>query len=371
MQQPYISIIFANRNDNYGDDQQNRIQTFIDYYAYYDQKYPGLFELVVCDWNPPQDRCSLQEAYDWTVFSQVKFITVPQETHQIYVKDKKFPILDYIARNVSIRHASSPFVMVLNQDIFITDSIFTYLAKRTLSSKHFYRADRCDFNFDQITDRAPEHFEAEMKKNVFRRHRRHRSDGAEISPHTGPDQLNLHTTIMNKHELYDTVNHIIYSKRASFKRSLNKIFSPIISLYLIVKKIILDCYLSLKGQKNSQGIHYYSIYELHTNASGDFIIAPRQAFEKIHGFPETTEFYMHTDSYGCIQLFTAGYDQAIFVAPHAAFHADHSRMDRADRIEKMTFNEHAYIFSKICCYSKSYRLNSSHWGLKKYNLIQQ
>lgn len=358
MQQPYISIIFANRNDNYGGDQKNRIQTFIDYYAHYDQKYPGLFELVVCDWNPPKDRCSLQDAYNWNVFSRVKFVTVPHETHQIYVKDKNFPILDYVARNVSIRHSSAPFVMVLNQDIFLTDSIFTYLSKRKLSSTHFYRADRCDFHFDQITDRVPEHFEAEMKKNVFRRHRRPLRDGADLSPYLTPDELSSYSTSASQDEILDKTDHIIYPRSIRMKRRFNKIFSPLIAGYLLLKKI-----------KNPQTcIDYYYQYNLHTNASGDFIIAPRIAFEKIHGFPETTDFYMHTDSYACFQLCAAGYDQAIFVGPHAVFHADHSRMDRADRIEKITFNEHAYIFSKICCFQENYRLNSSHWGLVNYNL---
>lgn len=98
------------------------------------------------------------------------------------------------------------------------------------------------------------------------------------------------------------------------------------------------------------------------------MIAPREAFEKIHGFPETTNFYMHLDSYGCIQLFAAGYNQAILVGPHAIFHADHPRTDRANRVNEISYEEHAYTLSQMCCYQKNYCFNSKNWGLIEYGL---
>src|SRR5262249_3474319 len=70
---------------------------------------------------------------------------------------------------------------------------------------------------------------------------------------------------------------------------------------------------------------------LHTNASGDFIIAAKTAFEECHGFPETNAFYLHTDSYGIIQLHLAGYEQCVFLNPNVIFHADHDRSCRVSR----------------------------------------
>lgn len=360
MSSRYISVIFPNRNDNYGGDQKNRIQTFIDYFSYFDKKYPDLFDMIVCDWNPPQDKLTLKEAYNWDVFTSVKFLTIPPEIHQIYSKNSKIPILEYIARNACIRRISTPFIMLANQDVFPTESMFAYLAQRKLSSKYFYRADRCDFHFDQITNRDPQHFETEMKKYTFQRHRRYRKS-EELSPHIRPEQLDQYATSCQNGERYDSKNHIIYSQRTSTIRTLNKLFSLIIKTAIRYSSILV-------GKDMSHWIHYYIIYQLHTNASGDFLIASPEAFAKIYGFPETTDFYMHTDSYGCVQLFVAGYNQAIFVGPHAVFHADHSRLDRADRVENISFNEHAKILSKMCCYQKDYRLNSTQWGLSDYKL---
>ena len=49
MSQPYVSVAFVNRNDNYGGDLAARIEKFIGYYSDYARRWPGLFEFVICD----------------------------------------------------------------------------------------------------------------------------------------------------------------------------------------------------------------------------------------------------------------------------------------------------------------------------------
>jgi len=115
----------------------------------------------------------------------------------------------------------------------------------------------------------------------------------------------------------------------------------------------------------------YTSFFLHTNASGDFLLAPKKAFYDVHGFVETHFFYMHLDSYMCMQLFAAGYKQAILAAPHVAFHSDHSRTDRESRSESMSYKEHADIWSDICLGRRPYKINQDDWGLKNLNLALQ
>jgi GT2 family glycosyltransferase len=118
-----------------------------------------------------------------------------------------------------------------------------------------------------------------------------------------------------------------------------------------------------KWRKSYMESSYYRKFFLHTNASGDFILAPRKAFFDVHGMPETIDFYMHLDTYAIVQLFAAGYEQAVFAQPHRVYHADHDRSGRADFNETITFAEHEAELSKILRRERSYRLNGSDWGL--------
>jgi malate/lactate dehydrogenase len=70
---------------------------------------------------------------------------------------------------------------VLNQDIFVSDSILQLVARRALSEQHFYRADRCDFDFEPCRHLAAAAFEATAADAVFAVHRRHRSHEQHIS----------------------------------------------------------------------------------------------------------------------------------------------------------------------------------------------
>jgi GT2 family glycosyltransferase len=108
---------------------------------------------------------------------------------------------------------------------------------------------------------------------------------------------------------------------------------------------------------------YHCNFYLHTNASGDFILAAREAFDNIQGMCETTAFYLHLDCYAIVQLFAAGYEQAIFAQPHRVFHADHDRSGRADFKETILWREHEAVLSAILRGERPYRLNGGGWGL--------
>jgi len=67
---------------------------------------------------------------------------------------------------------------------------------------------------------------------------------------------------------------------------------------------------------------------LHTNGSGDFILAKRAVFDKINGLYESAENLYHCDSYSVIRLNFNNITQRIITAPMCIFHWDHPRGSR-------------------------------------------
>jgi len=346
---PYISIIFVNRNDLYTHDQVDRINAFIDFYSFCDKKYPNLFEFIICDWNPPQGITSLEEGYDWSKLSHVKHLTVSPEIHAKLCPDNSRPILDYTGKNVCIRQASAPFILILNQDMFLSTSILTFLAKRSLSQKYFYRTDRCDFTFDYEKGFSDwEGFDNYAKNQV-------------ITKYIRPTSHLLQMTLPVSSQTFENV----YTQAKFFEPKINGVIYS--NFYNLLKRYF-RCIDKVSNLEQDEDFSYKCFF-LHTNASGDFFLAPKKAFFDVNGFVETSEFYMHLDSYICVQLFAAGYKQAILSFPHTTFHSDHSRESREGRPESKTYHEHAKIFTKICLGKIPYKMNPDSWGLKGVNLL--
>lgn len=344
---PYLSIVFVNRNDGYGLDQSTRIKDFISFYSYYDKVYPDLFEILVCDWNPIANKPLLKDEYCWNSFSKVKHFVVREDIHKKLDPKGHRPMLDYIGRNVCARRASGTFVMIINQDIFLSKSIFELLSKRKLSDKFFYRTDRCDFEFDEpFSDWK--NFDDFAKPKVFLRHIRPKSRRREMSLSIDADNTHYNIT-KPKFIEYVSEDRIAYSSFYGFIKFITNIGNVLFKPRFLLNKA-----------------RYYKRYFLHTNASGDFLLAPKKAFFDTNGFVETNEFYMHTDSYMCVQLFMAGYNQAILLEPHCAFHRDHSRAEREGRHESMSYKDHAEKFADICTLKASYKLNNDSWGLRDF-----
>lgn len=341
---PYLAVVFASRNDEYPPNQSIRIRKFIEYYAYYEERYPDLFEFIICDWNPPPDKESLKNAFPWNLLKRVSHITISPETHKRLCPDGSRPILDFTARNVCIRKATAPYILVMNQDIFLSSSIIEFLAEKKLSDRYFYRADRCDFNDDDPEFSDWGSFDSYAKNRALVRHTRPLCYTTNMSVPLGKGDFDRVYT--RKTPLEYRTGNILYSDYYSYCRPL---YNGIYKIYQSVKRAPET---------------YFEKFFLHTNASGDFLIAPKKAFDDVHGFIESYRFYLHIDSYMCLQLFAAGYKQAILAYPHTAFHSDHSRTARESRPESMTYLEHIEKFNHICLGKYPYRLNPESWGLK-------
>jgi hypothetical protein len=354
---PYVSVAFVNRNDGYGGDLEERIAKFIDYYARYARMWPGLIEFVIVDWNPPPDRPRLADAFQWAQLGNVVHVDVPPEVHAAVAGQRGRKMLDYYGRNVAIRRSRGEFSLVINQDIFVSASIMNLIADRKLSKRHFYRADRCDFDFEPCRRVAPEHFEDAARAATFQIHRRHRSTDEPILLQASRDQLDL---IGSVPEPGDHVDHdlglIDCSAAAKLRREAAWRFFQ--WRWMRWRREDLTEWHSAVEKET-----FHRYFYLHTNAAGDFLLAPRTAFAKVYGLYETVEIYLHTDTYAVVQLFAAGYNQMIFAAPHRVYHADHDRSARAGFNEAMTYPEHEMALSSILRRERSYRLNSRSWGL--------
>ena len=360
----YLSLILAGRDDDYGGDQKLRLQCFIDYVAWFDSRHRGILELVVCDWNPPSAERTLAGSFEWAKLEDVSIVSVSSELHAKYVGDSGYPILDYIARNVAIRNSRSQFVCVLNQDIYPTHEIMSFISDRRLDPSCFYRADRCDFVPDFERMRDPARVEDFARSTAFQLHRRHgwpqNPIDIPIEPGSRPEDWRGSVPLAGEDESRSPPIISDRSGSAAVWRGTR------VRQYLV--------YLARKLRQRRQGPRgwgrdqAYLESGLHTNACGDFVIASKEAFEHIRGFVETNQFYMHLDSYGMVQLKAAGYRQSIFRLPNAVFHADHDRAAREGRRESYTMSYHANVWLEMLEGKRSARVNGPDWGLGSYSL---
>lgn len=146
MERPYISVVVASRNDNHGGDLNERTQSCITTLGDQAEKYGVSLEVVMVDWNPPDDKPPL---YDIIDHSNVAFrsITVPTEIHQRYGQADLFPLYQMIAKNVGIRRSRGYFVIATNVDIFFSNDLMREIAKKELKKNLLYRAYRYDAEF--------------------------------------------------------------------------------------------------------------------------------------------------------------------------------------------------------------------------------
>jgi hypothetical protein len=361
-EKPYVSVAFVNRNDGYGGDLEARIEKFIAYYARYAARWPGLFEFVICDWNPPDGKPRLREAFEWARLGNVLHVEVPAEIHAEIAGERGRKMLDYIGRNVAIRRGSGAFALVINQDIFVSDSIMQYIGARSLDERLFYRADRCDFDFEPCREAPIERFEALALSQVFQVNRRHRADDAPISPQTGPESIDQDGSGPEPGDWLDEERSLIRCQAAYVRMKTDRALRRLWRSAPHARD-------RLAGWRtHEQSDIYHRGFLLHTNASGDFILAPRAAFDRIQGMWETTDIYLHLDSYAVIQLFAAGYEPAIFRQPHRVYHADHDRSARLGFAEGMAWDQHEAKLSRILRGDESYCLNDANWGLADRDL---
>jgi len=332
---PYLSIVIAARNDNYGGNFLERMQTFLNVLLPLAGHYSLNAELIVVEWNPPLDRPRLREVLSWPGCmntGEVRIIEVAGAIHGRMQNSDKLPMFDCLAKNVGIRRAKGTYILVTNPDVLFSEELIAHLSTRRLSKDRFYRIDRYDF-----------------RGSV-------------------PHGLTAHDALMYAKRNLCRVN-VRESKRKN----------PTITIGRGRKwrGLLFGTWPgSHRGHRNgSYGTDAVGALDdangvyggVHTNASGDFLLASTESWSEIRGFPEFTDTFTHLDSYGCHQLKALGLEQALFLPPCMIFHWDHARGEQKSR-PAVSFERWQSDLKRLRAGELGPAINREDWGLAEENL---
>jgi hypothetical protein len=135
---PQIAAVLVGRNDDYMSDFCERLYATIEWNLRY-----LVSEVVFVEWNPPADRELL--AYALTKrFSCLRAYVVSAEIHQSVCENQNVKLLEYHAKNVGIRRATSPWIMSTNADAAVGLDTVNTLLTETLDPEVVWTAERVD-----------------------------------------------------------------------------------------------------------------------------------------------------------------------------------------------------------------------------------
>jgi hypothetical protein len=103
-------------------------------------------ELVLVEWNPPEDRPPLASVFDWSRGEgfDARVVTVPTALHRRFPHSDKVRVHVLAAWNVGIRRARGQFVLCTSADVLLSDDLTRFLASETLEPEAMYHIDRTD-----------------------------------------------------------------------------------------------------------------------------------------------------------------------------------------------------------------------------------
>ena len=147
--QPRLSVVATSRNDDHGGRLVERMQWFVDGLVWNADRSGVHVELVLVEWNPPQDRAALIDVLRWPPRSSmlsVRILTVPPSEHKKLLPQDGIPMLQMIAKNVGIKRALGTNVLATNIDILLAPELFQFAAGE-IGNGSVWHADRNDIEF--------------------------------------------------------------------------------------------------------------------------------------------------------------------------------------------------------------------------------
>ena len=226
---PFLSVVVVSRNDNHGGDLTKRTQIFINSLFGQADKHEIPMELVFVEWNPPEDKPPVIEAFVWpqSKFCGLKIITVPLEEHKKISHSDMLPLFQMIGKNVGIRNSSGKYILVTNIDVILSDEICTFI-KNNLKKEVIYRCDRWDIDKEiPITNNMNEILEY-CKNHIIRIQKRGETvPVSKINNTSNPYFNNLLVIKSNKPLLW---HEILFRLKCLLFDNINKSYARFIDL---------------------------------------------------------------------------------------------------------------------------------------------
>ncbi len=145
---PSVSIVVTARHDNYGGDASERILKPLLFNAARLTERGIAYEVVLVEWDPIPARPLLAEVVATqlpaAVAERIRPIVVAPEYQKALTQNPRAGYMEYLAKNVGIRRAAAPFVLVSNIDILLGRTVVDLLAGPSLAKATIYRAPRYD-----------------------------------------------------------------------------------------------------------------------------------------------------------------------------------------------------------------------------------
>jgi len=142
-----LSVVVVIRNDNYGLYFQDRLVCFFKSI----QECPFDLELILVEWNPPQENKSFFEEYKSILPTNkiIKIITIPNQIHNKLPNSTHFPVFEYIGKNCGGRHSSGEYILFTNPDNILPHHLWIETFNN-LSPECFLRAPRYDIFHNDV-----------------------------------------------------------------------------------------------------------------------------------------------------------------------------------------------------------------------------
>ncbi len=351
MSKYYISFIVATRNDDHGGNMSYKNQYFVDRWSYLTKKFNLSSELIIVEWNPPDNRPKLVDQIKLPKLNndqKIKFITIPNSVHKKFKNSDKLNFFQMIAKNVGIRKAEGEFILCTNIDIIFSDEIFEFFSKKKLKSNIIYRTDRYDVDFDEFEN-------VKINSNQL--------DNNLTFIH----KSNFSIDIKNKKKYYVKFGWgSIYQaiKRYLSKDNYNTNSIPLSTnkLKKETKTILQHFFRSIKNFNSNRKIH--------TNACGDFTLCSKNIWLECGGYYEFEGYSFHIDS---LFLWSGYFKKFNFeTLSYKIFHINHkigsgfsfgtNMLENRLNESSIPFIDNYEVSKYIKLIKEKINLNSENWG---------
>lgn len=424
MSDPYLSVVTTARNDDHGGNPLYRTQLFINGLMAQCERHHAPAELVLVEWNPPVDRPRLAEALKWRAsdWCDVRIIEVPHDLHSTLEHSDRLQLFQMIGKNVGIRRARGEFVLATNIDILFSDELMTFLTSKHLDHHHVYRVNRVDvpaeidpeWSMDEQLDfcrrRAVRvnYYDRTVDLVTGTTYRIYKD--APLVLRVLPHALVARTHLMRylSWRLYAFCYWIVAGFNdprqtpTRIKRRLRRLLTaaskagpetidaatsaPGTTVWLGIPRLLSGAARLALADARQRARDFLAAVEweksrirLHTNASGDFTLMAKDAWERAGGYAEFEMYSMHIDGLVLYQAHYAGIREKRLKAP--AYHIEHGggfkpeSTDLAHRLERAAIPQisndqlMAWIYEMYTT-KKPIAFNDDDWGFAGATLAE-